>query len=78
MRVASVGVYVREGSPLAARAVVRESGEPWGWLDVGEAVEVSVYGSPAALRRLASELVEAAAIAERAREDGVPVVGAAA
>jgi hypothetical protein len=69
MRVASVCVYVRDGSPLAARAVVRESGEPWAWLDVGEAMEVSVYGSPAALRRLASELIEAAAIAERALDD---------
>jgi hypothetical protein len=69
MRVANVVVHVGDEVALARRAVVRGSGEPWAWLEVGDVGEVSVYGSPAALRRLASELVEAAVLAERARDE---------
>jgi hypothetical protein len=69
MRVANVVAHVRDEVPLAGRAVVRGSGEPWAWLEIGDVGEVSLYGSPAALRRLASELVEAAVLAERAAEE---------
>jgi hypothetical protein len=65
MRVASVGVYVREESPMSERAVARQSGEPWAWLELGADAEVSLYGSPAAMRRLAAALLGAAAAAER-------------
>jgi hypothetical protein len=60
MRVAHISVYVQEGSVLRPDGMLRESGEPWGWLDVGEQREVAVFGSPGALRRLAAALVIAA------------------
>jgi hypothetical protein len=66
MRVAHASVYVREATPLRAQSFVRASGEPWAWLDVGGDAEVSLYGSPAAMRRLADELIEAADAAELA------------
>jgi hypothetical protein len=69
MRVANVVVHVCDEVPLAGRAVMRGSGEPWAWLEVGDVGEVSLYGSPEAVRRLASKLVEAAVLAEPARED---------
>jgi hypothetical protein len=65
MRVASCSVYVREDSPLHEHSFVRQSGEPWAWLDLGEHREASLYGSPAAMRRLAGAVIEAAVAAER-------------
>jgi hypothetical protein len=64
MRVANVGVYVGEDSPLDGRRMRRRSGGPWACVDVGEAGEVSLYGSPAAMRRLAAALIVAADVAD--------------
>jgi hypothetical protein len=74
MRVARCSVWVREGSELCEQSFVRESGEPWAWLDVGEDREVSLYGPPAAMRRLAAA-VNAAADAADALCRGEPVTG---
>jgi hypothetical protein len=68
MRVARCSVYVREQSELCEQSFVRESGEPWAWLDLGEDREVSVYGSPAAMRRLAAAVTAAADVAEQLPE----------
>jgi hypothetical protein len=68
MRVARCSVYVREESELRERSFVRESGEPWAWLDLGEDGEVSVYGSPAAMRRLGVAVIAAADVAEQLSE----------
>jgi hypothetical protein len=67
MRVARCSVRVREDSELREQSFVRECGEPWAWLDLGEDREVSVYGSPAAMRRLAAAVIAAADVA-----DGLP------
>jgi hypothetical protein len=78
MRVVSCCAYVREDSPLDERAFARKfNGEPWGWLEVG-AGELTVYGSPAAMRRLAAAVIGAAAAAEQLpAEEPEPVGGAA-
>ena len=47
---------------------MREAGEPSGWLYLGGRGDVALWGSPAALRRLAAALV---LVAERADELGV-------
>ena len=62
--VASCSVCVRERSELREHSFVRESGEPWAWLYVGEDAEVSVYGVPAAMRRLGAAVIAAADAAE--------------
>ncbi len=67
MRVARCSVWVREDSELREQSFVRECGEPWAWLDLGEDREVAVYGSPAAMRRLAAAVIAAADVA-----DGLP------
>ena len=67
MRVARITVALTEDSPLRPEAFRSgATGEPVGWLEVGE-FEVGVYGSPAALRRLS---VYALAAAEHADELG--------
>ena len=67
MRVARITVALTEDSPLRPEAFRSgATGEPVGWLEVGE-FEVGVYGSPAALRRLS---VCALAAAEHADELG--------
>jgi hypothetical protein len=72
MRVARCSVWVREDSELCEQSFVRECGEPWAWLDVGEDREVSVYGSPAAMRRLAAAVIAAADVADGLPEDRDP------
>jgi hypothetical protein len=67
MRVARCSVWVREEAELREQSFVRESGEPWAWLDLGADREVSVYGSPAAMRRLGAAVIAAADVA-----DGLP------
>jgi hypothetical protein len=67
MRVARITVALTEDSPLRPEAFRSgATGEPVGWLEVGE-FEVGVYGSPGALRRLS---VCAQAAAEHADELG--------
>jgi hypothetical protein len=64
MAVARITVAVREDTKLRSEAFRSAStGEPVGWLEVGE-FEVGLYGSPAALRRLALDAVRAAEDAE--------------
>jgi hypothetical protein len=63
--VASCCVRVCERSQLREQSFLRESGEPWAWLYVGEHHEVSIYGPPAALRRLGAAVIAAADAAER-------------
>jgi hypothetical protein len=57
MVVARMSARVEEDSPLDQHVFVSRSGEPIGWLDVGESSELGVYGSPAALRRLAAAVL---------------------
>jgi hypothetical protein len=57
MAVACTSARVVEGSPVRQHVSVNRSGDPVGWLDVGEDGELSVYGSPGALRRLAAALL---------------------
>lgn len=60
---------VRLGESPAARAVVsNEPGELCAWLDVGAEGEFSVYGSPAALRRLGTAILAAADAADELAE----------
>ena len=63
MGVARITVAVREDTRLRSEAFRSAAGEPVGWLEVGE-FEVGLYGSPAALRRLALDAVRAAEDAE--------------
>jgi hypothetical protein len=70
MRVARCSVWVREDSELREQSFVRESGEPWAWLDLGEDREVALYGSPAAMRRLGAAVMAAADVAEQLPEGG--------
>jgi hypothetical protein len=65
MLAGSCSVHVREDSPLHEKPSMRQSGEPWAWLDLGEFREVALYGSPVAMRRLAGAVIAAAAAAER-------------
>ena len=57
MSVARVSVYVREDAPLDAHVHLSGAAEPSAWLYVDEEQDVAVWGSPAALRRLAAALV---------------------
>jgi hypothetical protein len=68
MRIARCSVYVRDESELREQSFVRESGEPWAWLDLGEDREVALYGSPAAMRRLGAAVIGAADAAEQLPE----------
>lgn len=60
MALARITVRVGEDSPLRAQSFIDESGELCAWLDVGAEGEFSVYGSPAALRRLGTAMLAAA------------------
>jgi hypothetical protein len=61
----TVTVTVHEDTVLRADMHVFESGDVQGWLSVGDRREVSLWGSPAALSRLAVALLGAANAAER-------------
>ena len=52
MALARMSVSVGEDAPLRPHRFVSAAGEPVAWLNVGDAGELNVYGSPAALRRL--------------------------
>jgi hypothetical protein len=52
-----VSTYVTEDVALDEHVTVRESGEPVGWLYLGERGDLAVWGSPGALRRVAAALV---------------------
>jgi hypothetical protein len=53
-------VRLGEHSPLREQSFISESGELCAWLGVGAEGELSVYGSPAALRRLGTAMLAAA------------------
>lgn len=77
MSVAHVTVRVEEDTPFHSLPYVSSgSGEPVAMLEVGD-YQVSVYGPPVALRRLADEAVRAAEDAERLGdvESGLLAVG---
>jgi hypothetical protein len=63
MSAAHVSVHVAEDVELDDHLSAGARGEPRGWLYLGERAEVALWGSPAALRRLAAALV---LVAERA------------
>jgi hypothetical protein len=63
--VARASVRVGEDSVLRQHVFVGRSGEPIGWLDVGEGADLGVYGSPGGLRRLAAALLIAADAADQ-------------
>jgi hypothetical protein len=69
---------VEADSPLDQRAFVSRSGDPVGWLDVGELGELGVYGSPGALRRLAAALLIVADAADELDHGGHEPARAAA
>lgn len=58
-------VGVDEAVRLRPHHFVSAAGEPVAWLNVGPDGEVSVYGSPDAVRRLAAALVVCAEEADR-------------
>jgi hypothetical protein len=64
-----VSARVTEDVALDEHVHVRESGEPVGWLYLGERGDLALWGSPGALRRVAAALV---LVAERA--DGLRVL----
>jgi hypothetical protein len=57
-------VCIDEAAALGPHRFVSAAGEPVAWLNVGDAEELCVYGSPAAVRRLGEAAVEAANAAE--------------
>lgn len=64
MRVARITMCVRGDCELRAQAFRSTgTGEPVGWLEVGD-TEVGIYGSPAELRRLSASVLAAAEHAE--------------
>lgn len=65
MSTAKVTLGVDEDAVLVEHAFASEAGEPVAWLYVGAEQEVSLFGSPAALSRLAAGLLGAADAAER-------------
>lgn len=65
MSVVNATVALRDDTPLESSPhVSSRTGDPIGWLRVGES-EVGLWGQPVALRRLARELERAAEDAER-------------
>jgi len=60
MGAAHVSVYAAEGAPLRWHLNVSGPARPTAWLYIGEGDETAVWGSAAALRRLAAALVVAA------------------
>jgi hypothetical protein len=80
MPLARTSVYVPEDCPLDGHTMTAESGGVRAWLYLGES-EVGVWGSPAAMRRLAAAVGAAADAADRLAENGERedrVAGAAA
>jgi hypothetical protein len=57
-------VRLTEDTPVSQRSLVGRSGEPVGWLEVGDRHELGLYGSPDAVRRLAGALLIAADAAD--------------
>ena len=55
---ARVTVFVGADIELRPRPFVQPSGERVAWLEVGDGSDVGLWGSPAALRRLAAEADE--------------------
>jgi hypothetical protein len=64
MRVARTTVRLWPDTTVSQRSFVGRSGDPVGWLDVGERNELGLYGSPDAVRRLAAALLIAADVAD--------------
>jgi hypothetical protein len=62
--VARMTVCVGEDAPLRGHRFVSAAGEPVAWLNVGEAGELCVYGSPEVMRRLGEAVLAAADEAE--------------
>jgi hypothetical protein len=65
MSAAKGTVGVDEAVVLVEHAFISEAGEPVAWLYVGAEHELSLFGSPGALSRLAAGLLGAANAAER-------------
>ena len=65
MRTTQVTVFVHEDTVLRPDTHVSDAGAVRGWLSLGDRREVSLWGSPAALSRLAVALLGAANAAER-------------
>jgi hypothetical protein len=64
MRVARITMAVSQECELRAQAFRSTgTGEPVGWLEIGD-VEVGIHGSPAELRRLSRAVLQAAEHAE--------------
>jgi hypothetical protein len=70
MSVARTTVRVTGDVTVSQRSFVGRSGDPVGWLDVGERDELGVYGTPGALRRLAAALLIAADAADELIDGG--------
>jgi hypothetical protein len=66
MRAVQATVFVPEDTAVRVDTQVSASGTVRGWLSLGEGRELSLWGSPAALSRLAVALLGAANAAERA------------
>jgi hypothetical protein len=64
---ARLSVSVDEHAPLRPHRFVSAAGEPVAWLSVGDAGELNVYGSPAALRRLGEAALATADAADELR-----------
>ena len=61
---ARVTVFVGADIELRPRPFVQPSGERVAWLEVGDGSDVGLWGSPAALRRLAAAAIVTAAEAD--------------
>jgi hypothetical protein len=59
-----MSVCVDDAAALRPHRFVSAAGEPVAWLNVGDAGELCVYGSPAALRRLGAAAVATAEAAD--------------
>jgi hypothetical protein len=68
MALARVSVFVDADTELRPRPFVGSSGGRVAWLELGDGGEASVWGSPAAMRRLTAALLAVAAAAEQLPE----------
>ena len=68
--VARISARVADDSPMQQHVFVSGSGDPIAWLDVGEDRELGLYGSPAALRRLAAGLLIVAVAGDELEHGG--------
>jgi hypothetical protein len=59
-----MSVCLDDAAALRPHRFVSAAGEPVAWLNVGDARELCVYGSPTAIRRLGEAAVTAADAAE--------------